>query len=177
MMKMMSAMKLIALMGVMLLVMGCASTTQPPPSEGERIKAVATTGMVGDLVREIGGNQIDVQVLMGPGVDPHLYKASEGDVSKLQDAHIIFYNGLHLEAKMAEIFEQMEGRKKAVAVASAIPEEDLLSPEQFAGQHDPHVWFDVTLWMIAAEKVKEDLIAYDPENKALYQERSPISKR
>ena len=76
------------------------------------IKIVTTTGMIADAVKNIGGDKVEVRALMGPGVDPHLYKASEGDVSRMTNADIIFYNGLHLEGKMTEVFHKMKGRVK-----------------------------------------------------------------
>src|SRR5687767_11479923 len=71
---------------------------------GRKIKATTTVGMVGDTVRNVGGDRVEVTALMGPGVDPHLYKASEGDIARLSEADIIFYNGLNLEGKMGDIF-------------------------------------------------------------------------
>ena len=61
--------------------------------------------MVSDLVRQVGGDHVEVTEIMGPGVDPHLYKASANDVTKLQNAEIIFYVGLLLEGKMEEVEE------------------------------------------------------------------------
>jgi manganese/zinc/iron transport system substrate-binding protein len=105
---------------------------------------------------------------MGPGVDPHLYKASEGDVTRMSEADLIVYNGLHLEAQMGEVFEQMEGRIKAVAVTSNIDESLLLSPPDYEGAHDPHVWFDVTLWMTVVELVRDTLVELDAGSAELY---------
>ncbi|MGD9048386.1 MAG: zinc ABC transporter substrate-binding protein, partial [Anaerolineae bacterium] len=104
----------------------------------------------------------------GPGIDPHLYKASEGDVSSLSEADVIFYNGLHLEAKMGEVLEQMGSRIKTVAVTSEIDESLLLSPPEFEGAHDPHIWFDVALWMKAVEVVRDTFIEVDPGSADLY---------
>ncbi len=171
--KMMMDVLMVLAIGFMLA--GCSSGSQDdsgPLAQGQKIKTVATTGMIGDLVKNIGGEHVELKVLMGPGVDPHLYKASEGDVAKLQDADIIFYNGLHLEAKMAEIFEGMKGKKRTVAVSDGIPRDQLLSPQEFKGQYDPHVWFDVTLWMKAAQTVKEQLIAHDPKNAESYEKNA-----
>ncbi|MBD0291517.1 MAG: zinc ABC transporter substrate-binding protein, partial [Thermoleophilia bacterium] len=120
--------------------------------------------MIADLVREVGGTRVSVTGLMGPGVDPHLYKASEGDVTTLADADVVFYNGLHLEAKMADVLERIEGGIATSAVADGIPRTKLLAPPQFAGQYDPHVWFDVTLWMRAAETVRDTLVRLDPRH-------------
>jgi manganese/zinc/iron transport system substrate-binding protein len=107
---------------------------------------------------------------MGPGVDPHLYKASEGDVIRLQEADVIFYNGLHLEAQMGDVLERLNGFGiKTVAVTDQIDRSLLESPLQFQGNYDPHVWFDVTLWMKAVEQVRDTLIEIDPESSSQYE--------
>src|SRR4028118_833489 len=81
-----------------------ASCAPPEPTETQgRVHAVATIGMITDVVRNVGGDRVAVTGLMGPGVDPHLYKASEGDVRKLYRADVIFYGGLHLEARLGEV--------------------------------------------------------------------------
>jgi manganese/zinc/iron transport system substrate-binding protein len=103
---------------------------------------------------------------MGPGIDPHLYKASEGDVSTLLGADIIFYNGLHLEAQMGEVLERMEG--KSVAVTNAIDRSTLISPPDYEGNYDPHVWFNVPYWIQAVEAVRDALIELDPGSEEHY---------
>lgn len=128
---------------------------------GEKIRVVTTTGMITDLVRNIGGNRLEVKGLMGPGVDPHLYKASEGDVIRMAEAHLVFYNGLHLEGKMAHIFEKMRERVATAAVTDGIDRALLLSPPEFQGAYDPHVWFDVSLWIMAGEFVRDFLAEFD----------------
>lgn len=130
--------------------------------------AVATTGMIGDLVANVGGERVQVTNLMGPGVDPHLYKASEGDVGRLTGADIIFYNGLHLEGKMAEVLERMGSRVPTVAVAEVLDEEHLLTPSEFKGAHDPHVWFDVSQWIDIAAGIRDRLAELDPEHTSTY---------
>ncbi len=155
----------------LIFLIGCS---QPTQQEDGKLSIVATTGMIADIAKNIAGDKATVIALMGPGVDPHLYRASEGDVQRLQDADIILYNGLHLEAKMAEIFEKMSSSKKTVAVAGDTPRELLLSPEQFQGQYDPHVWFDVTLWILAAEKVRDELMEFDPTNAQAYHANAQV---
>lgn len=167
---------LLVLAGTLLLVPGCrkvengAGVAGPSPEElaGRRIRAVATTGMVADLVARVGGERVAVTGLMGPGVDPHLYKASEGDVIRMAAADVVFYNGLHLEGKMGEVFERMGGGVRTVAVTDGVARERLLRPPEFAGAYDPHVWFDVTLWMEAAGTVADALIAMDPAHADRY---------
>jgi manganese/zinc/iron transport system substrate-binding protein len=155
---------------VLVLLAACGqSGGQPEPDLSERnIRVVTTIGMIADAAENIGGERVSVTGLMGPGVDPHLYKASEGDVSTLSEADVIFYNGLHLEAKMGEVLEKMGSRIKTVAVTDSVDKSKLLSPPEFEGAHDPHVWFDVALWMTAAEAVRDTFIELDPGSADLY---------
>jgi manganese/zinc/iron transport system substrate-binding protein len=168
------------LVALALLVAGCdnASTadgTGASPATGpagtKRLKVAATTTMIGDLVGRIGGDRIELAVIMPPGTDPHTFKPSTGDIGRLAGADRVFYNGLHLEGKMVETFEQ-KLKGKAVAVAEAVPA-NLLLPwqEGEGGAHDPHVWFDVKLWVIAAGKIAETLAAADPGNAEEYRRR------
>jgi len=137
------------------------------------LRVVATTTIVGDVVGAIGGEDIDLEVLMGPGVDPHLYKPSAGDVRRMSSAQAVFLNGLHLEGKMGEVLVKMGGRGVAtVAVAECIPTAELLTPEGYPGQHDPHVWFDVKLWLRTAECTRDALIEIDPANADGYRARA-----
>ncbi len=145
---------------------GCA---QQPEAEDGTLKIVSTIGMINDIVKNVGGSHVEAAGLMGAGVDPHLYKASEGDVALLSSADIIFYNGLHLEAKMADILEKMGKQRTVVAVTDLIDRAVLRTPPEFQGQYDPHVWFDVTLWMKAVEKVRDTLVEKDPVHAADYQ--------
>ena len=157
---------------ILFLLSACAggnSAGDAPLSE-RQINIVTTTGMIADIAKNIGGERVQVTALMGPGVDPHLYKASEGDVRLLQEADVIFYNGLHLEAQMGEVLERLnEFGIRTVAVTDKIDRSLLESPPQFAGNYDPHVWFDVTLWMSAAEQVKETLLEVDPDSGSVYE--------
>ncbi len=132
-----------------------------------RIRVVATTTLVADLVRQIGGDRVEVVALMGPGVDPHLYKARESDVWKLMRADLIVYHGLHLEARMGDVLAGMARWVPVVAVGEAIPPESLRYPP---GEKtpDPHIWFDVRLWSRAAEPVARALSDLDPAHASLY---------
>lgn len=133
------------------------------------IRVVTTIGMISDIVQNVGGARVQVTDLMGPGIDPHLYKASEGDVIRLAGADIVFYNGLHLEAAMGKVLERMQGRVRTVAVTERIDRALLLAPPQFEGAYDPHVWFDVTLWMQAVARVRDALAELDPASASFYQ--------
>lgn len=138
-------------------------------AQARPLQVVATTGMVADLVRNVGGERVEVAGLMGPGVDPHLYKATQSDTRKLARADVVFYNGLHLEGKMIDILVRMARQKPTYAVTEYIPEELLREPPEFAGHYDPHVWFDVGLWMYAVERVTDALIEADPQHRGVYE--------
>jgi manganese/zinc/iron transport system substrate-binding protein len=140
------------------------------PSNGN-LNIVTTTTMITDLVTHIGGDKLNIQGLMGSGVDPHLYKASEGDVSKLANADLIFYGGLHLEGKLVEVFEKMESQHiKTIAVSDALDTKTLIGSEYFASNYDPHIWFDVNNWELITNFVVQKLSEANPENKALFEE-------
>src|SRR5687767_14213021 len=116
----------------------------------------------------VAGDRVNVTSLMGPGIDPHLYRASEGDVSLLSNADLVLFNGLHLDAKMGEVLEQMCGRVTTVAVSEKIDRSTLLAPPEFAGNFDPHIWFDVRLWMQAVERIRDALVTADSAGAATY---------
>ncbi len=139
-----------------------------------KVNVVATTGMIADTARNVGGEHVDVIGLMGPGVDPHLYKASQGDVRRLAAAELILYNGLSLEGRMADILIRMARTKPTVAVTDYIPEDRLTEPEQFAGHYDPHVWFDVSLWKFAVERIRDALIEVDPDRADDYRRQTEV---
>ena len=167
----MNKLRLVGLL-ILLLLSACAggNTAGDAPISDRQINIVTTTGMIADIVKNIGGERVQVTALMGPGVDPHLYKASEGDVRLLQEADVIFYNGLHLEAQMGEVLERLnEFGVRTVAVTDKIDRSLLESPPEFAGNYDPHVWFDVMLWMSAAEQVKDTLLEVDPDSRSVYE--------
>jgi manganese/zinc/iron transport system substrate-binding protein len=125
--------------------------------------------MITDLVNDIGGDHISVTGLMGPGVDPHLYKATAGDVRNLQKCQVVFYNGLFLEGKMGDVLAMLSRKGKMVyAVSEGISEDRLLEPPEFAGHHDPHIWFDPTMWVETVQVVVEGLSISDPENAEHY---------
>lgn len=147
------------------LVLGCANNKK----DNGKLNVVVTTTILTDLVKNIGGDLINLQGLMGAGVDPHLYKASEGDVSKLFNADVIFYNGLHLEGKLVAIFEKMEAEKTTVALGDYLPKEGLISSDYFASNYDPHVWFNIQYFKEFSDQVTTVLSTKDPKNKERYQ--------
>jgi len=138
----------------------CGTTNQ---ENSGKLNIVATTGMVADVAKNVGKDSVNVTALMGPGVDPHLYKATQGDLGKLQAADIILYNGLHLEGKMGEVFEKLERIKTVVPIARSINEAMLLDDPVYQGTFDPHIWFDVSLWMQTVVEVTNTLIEARPE--------------
>ena len=148
---------------------GCDPKNAPDTSEEGKIRVVTTIGMITDIVKNVGGDQVEVIGMMGPGVDPHLYKPTFKDVNSLRSAHIIFYNGLHLEAKMADKLADLPGNTKTVAVTEGVDKTLLLSPAELEGQFDPHLWFDVKLWMEAVKKVRDTLREFNPDYETVYQ--------
>jgi manganese/zinc/iron transport system substrate-binding protein len=153
------------------------SLISPAQASDKKLKVAATTTMVADLVRQVGGERTAVEALMGPGVDPHLYKAAASDVTKLQQADVIFYSGLLLEGKMQDIFAKLARSKRFVyPVTEAIPVEQLLEPPQFAGHYDPHVWFEVPLWKMCVDIVAKGLSEADPANKDSYEKRAATTR-
>ncbi|GMV95239.1 MAG: metal ABC transporter substrate-binding protein [Candidatus Hydrogenedentota bacterium] len=159
----------IAVIAVSLAGCGSSETASSGAGKADGVLVVTTTiGMITDVTREIAGEHAEVRGLMGPGVDPHLYKATQGDLAKLSDADLILYNGLHLEGKMADVLVQMAQRVRTVQVTDEIPQNLLREPPEFAGQYDPHVWFDVKLWSMAAERIAKALAEADPQHAEEY---------
>jgi manganese/zinc/iron transport system substrate-binding protein len=173
---------LVLSLGVVLPISGCrhdASTNHAEPSQvshgtfaGEYpMKVVCTTGPVADMVRSVGGEYVTVTALMGPGVDPHLYKAVPSDIEQLSSADAVFYNGLHLEGRMADVFEQLARRKPTFAVTHSLVESKdkrLRTPPEFAGNYDPHVWHDPKLWSECVKYVADVLAEFDPKHRDDY---------
>lgn len=157
---------------IMATAAACSSTDYFADSDG-KVKVTATIGMIADIVGQVGKEHVTVIGLMGPGVDPHLYKASQGDIAKLDQADIIFYNGLHLEGKMIEIFERMSKQKPTVAVSRGIEAAELRKngPDDTT-EYDPHIWFNVSHWMSAVREVRDALAGIDPDHAAAYQDNA-----
>lgn len=156
-------MKKLLLSFLMLALAGCTPTV-----DDGRVDVVATVGMVADVVENVGGDLVDVESLMGPGVDPHLYNPSAGDVKKMADAEVVFYVGLHLEGKMIDAFDALGD--KALGVAEKIDESKLIATDEEyeGGSFDPHIWFDVDLWSSVVPEIVEKLVQVDPANAEFY---------
>ncbi|SPU38488.1 manganese ABC transporter manganese binding lipoprotein [Lysinibacillus capsici] len=155
----------VVVLSLSFLLFGCSAETE---GEKEGI-VVATTGQIADAIKEISGDHLQVSALMGPGVDPHLYKATQSDLSKLDKAEVILYNGLHLEGQMLDIFEQMAKDKTVLAVGETLDEKQLLASDTDAMLHDPHIWFDVELWKGVVKTISTQLQEEYPEFKEDFQ--------
>lgn len=152
------------------LLLAAATLAVSPARAAEPLKAAATTGMVADLVRQVGGARVAVTQMMGPGVDPHLYKPTASDATALTKADVIFYSGLMLEGRMSDLFTRVaRSGKKVYALSEGVPEDKLLEPEEFEGHHDPHIWFDVSLWAATVPVIVNGLSETDPDGKAVYE--------
>lgn len=158
---------------IVLSTVGCSVDSSDVSNQinGEKkLKVVATTTMITDLVERIGGEKVEVEGLMGSGIDPHLYKASAGDVNKMQSANVIFFNGIHLEGKLGDVLENLEkSNTKTIAISKDLERSNLIESSEFQGNFDPHIWFDVSLWTKVVETVKNTLIELDETNKSYYE--------
>lgn len=153
-------------------ITGCREADNNVSSQtaSEKLKIVATTTMITDLVEIIGGDKVEVDGLMGSGIDPHLYKASAGDVNKMQNADVIFFNGIQLEGKLGDVLEDLEKSNiKTIAVSKDLDKSILIESKEFQGNFDPHIWFDVSIWSKVTETVKNTLIELDETNKVYYE--------
>ncbi|MEK3977206.1 MULTISPECIES: metal ABC transporter solute-binding protein, Zn/Mn family [unclassified Psychrobacillus] len=148
--------KILFLFIVAVLLVGCGNNNAGGSGE-EKPLVVTTTGQIADAVRIIAGDSVEVKSLMGPGVDPHLYKATQGDLQVLEDADIIFYNGLALEGKMSDIFEKMKKDKSVVAIGEVVPKDRILNDEAHPELFDPHIWFDIEVWKLATHEITKSL--------------------
>ncbi len=162
-----------AILGLMLVLSACASgeakqNGAASEQQGKKIRVVTTIGQIAEPISVIGGDRVEVLSLMGPGVDPHLYNATQGDIKKLDSGDVIFYSGLHLEGNMTEIFEQIGKNKPVLAIADAIPKDRLLQDDTQAT--DPHVWFDIDLWKTSLDSAVEELKSLSPTDADYFEE-------
>lgn len=154
---------------LLLLVIGCQKSPPAAPGVDKPLRAIATVGMVADLVRNVGGEHVEVTQLFGAGVDPHLYKATRDDVRTILSGDVVFYSGLMLEGKMADTLTRIALQKPVVAVAEVIDKDRLLEPEDFQGHPDPHVWMDVAAWSLCVDVIATELARLDPAHEADFQ--------
>jgi manganese/zinc/iron transport system substrate-binding protein len=162
-----------AIMVMVCAVFSIACQKKPASGNPDAIHAVCTVAMIGDIVAGVGGDRVQVENLIGEGVDPHLYKPTSSDVKKLQAADMVFYNGLLLEGKMTDIFVRIARAGKPVfSVTDAILDQGDYVISDEASHYDPHVWMDVSGWMKATGVIADALAGQDPEGAAFYQERA-----
>jgi manganese/zinc/iron transport system substrate-binding protein len=157
--------------GLLAIVTALASIFLLAGGAAEAKVTVATTiGMVADLVRQVGGERVEVEQLMGPGVDPHLYKPTSTDAARLSKADVIFYSGLMLEGRMGDLFAKLaRSGKRVYPTTESVPEDLLTEPKEFAGHYDPHIWFDVSMWAQTVPTIVKGLSEVDPEGKTIYE--------
>jgi manganese/zinc/iron transport system substrate-binding protein len=142
------------------------------------IHAISTTTWLHDAVSSVGGDLVEAEALMGPGIDPHDYVATEGDLTRMERADIIFYNGHHLEGAMSNVLGQVDQERRTLAVAEQIDDDLLLEPDldllgdDFDAPYDPHIWFDIDLWKLATEIIRDEFIDLDPDNEDTYRENA-----
>ena len=159
-------------------VLSACNATGDTDDEDQPLQVVTTTTQIYDAVVNVGGDLVEVESLMGPGIDPHSYQATEGDLTRMENADIIIYNGLHLEGAMSDVLEQMGERSHTLAVTAHIEEDLLIEPDvdllgdDFEAPHDPHIWFDVYLWKYAVEAIRDELVELDPDNADAYNENT-----
>lgn len=156
---------------ILALLLAACGPSAPEAGGDGRLNVVSTTGQIGDAVRFIGGDKLQATTLLGPGIDPHTYVATEGDLRTFQKADVIFYNGLHLEAQLERVLEQIgeRGDTTVVALGDTLDESRLLNWEPQKGYpHDPHVWNDVQLWKGVVEQIGATLAQVDPANAEQY---------
>jgi manganese/zinc/iron transport system substrate-binding protein len=158
---------------VLLLIAGCRETSPDPPGD-RRLHVVCTTGMIGDLARRIGGDEILVTDLFKPGVDPHTYRPTTDDLTILNRAGAVLYNGLHLEGKMDTVLEKLNARMPSLPVGELLFDHEKTVPllKNDEGHPDPHVWFDVRLWSAAAQVVGDALVKHDAAHAEIFRQRT-----
>lgn len=165
-------MKLNSLLFLLFLgVMSCNTKTRETNNKS-LMYIVTTTGMIGDAVHNIVKEKAKVEAMMGPGVDPHLYKATRKDLTMLREASVVFYNGLHLEGKMGDVLEKFSKKKNVIPVGEAISASKLNKMDQGGNTIDPHIWFDVSLWIEVVRHITDKMVEIDPENAVFYQKNS-----
>lgn len=162
----------IAVIAVVLLLAACnseaGSSDGTNDSDDGKIKVLTTIAQIGEPISVIGGDRVEVESLMGPSVDPHLYNPTQSDINKVDEAEVIFYSGLNLEANMVEVFESIGDSKPVLAIGDTLPEDVLLEDEE--GAVDPHIWFDIDLWEDALDAAVDELKEYSPDDADYFEE-------
>jgi manganese/zinc/iron transport system substrate-binding protein len=166
-------------LAVALLIAGCGAESSDskagaePSKPAGRYKIVTTTGMVTDIVQQVAGAHADVEGIMGPGVDPHLFRPSTSDHAKLFAADVIFYSGLMLEGGLESALKKAKDQgKPAFAVTEGIDSSFVRRPAEFEGHPDPHVWNDVAAWTGCVWFIAVKLSEFDPSHAADYKQNA-----
>lgn len=131
-----------------------------PLAAEERPAVLATIGMIGGLAAGVAGDCAKVTTMMGPGVDPHLYRATPDDVRVLDGADLVLYLGLGLEGQLAAVLDRFSRRKPVVALGPALPQDRLIAAH---GGVDPHAWMDPGLWRQILPSMAEAITALVPD--------------
>jgi manganese/zinc/iron transport system substrate-binding protein len=155
-----------------LLLVNCQAKKTPNSQKHTKLNIVCTTSMIADGISNFTKDSATVTALMGEGVDPHLYKATTGDLEKLYEADIVFYNGLHLEGRMGQILEKLGRLKPVIAIAEGIEEKQLILVDSAAHVHDPHIWFDIQNWSKALQHALLSLQSHDSTHSEFYQKNA-----
>lgn len=133
-----------------------------------QFRVVTTTGMIADAVAQIGGSMVEVQALMGPGVDPHAYRQTRSDIVAMANADLVLWNGLYLEAQLEPFLIDLAEGGNVVAVAEAVPENLLISSEDYQDRFDPHLWMNPNLWSRVVISIRDSLINAHPDGAAAF---------
>lgn len=152
-----------ALVAVTVLLSGGVQALSAAP-----LTVVATTGMIADAARAVGGDAVTVSALMGPGVDPHSYRQTRSDIVAMTKADLVLWHGLYLEAQMEDFFADLGKKRRVVAVAEAVDKSRLLGHQNYAGRYDPHVWMDPALWTGVVVAVRDALTEAQPSGAAAF---------
>jgi len=149
--------------GVWALLLATVSAGSPALAQ-KQLNVVATTSMIADALRQVGGERVQVKALMGPGVDPHTYRQTRSDIVAMTKADAVFWHGLYLEAQLEEFFKDLGKRKIVIALADTLPKDQLLDNSAYAGRYDPHVWMDPRMWKRVVAAARDALVKLDPKS-------------
>ena len=160
---------LVAAASLLSVLLGQGSAVLAQPA---KLKVVATTGMIGDAARQIGGDLVSVTTLMGPGIDPHAYRQTRTDIVAMTKADLVLWHGLYLEAQLQDFMKTLAKRRKVVAVAEALPKTLLLAHDDYQNTFDPHVWMNPNLWSKVVLAIRDTLIEALPAHRAALEANS-----
>ncbi len=155
-----------AFLGLLSATTALAAT--PLRADTGQLNIVATTSMIADAARQIGGDLVNVKALMGVGVDPHSYRQTRSDIVALTRADLVLWHGLYLEAQMEEFLLKLAQRNEVVAVGEAVPGDKLISHAEYEGRYDPHVWMAPALWVYVVRAVAQALGDAAPDRASIF---------